>query len=138
MAEEDQRRVPVHARARAGQHIGQVLDQAVVRGQTAAQPPRFTVPVLVVPAHGKTPFVEPARHVLVAPGMFAQAVHQHHHTAQRTAFFQRPVLDGQVVAIDGNVGGECRLFQVPGFQGLVETVAICAITCATAAVSRRA
>ena len=62
--------------------------------------------ILVVAAHCKTPVVELAGNMVVATGMFAQAVHQQDHAAQRLARRQRPVLDGKVVTVESNKGGQ--------------------------------
>jgi hypothetical protein len=89
------------------QHLVQVFQQGVVIGQRALCAARVAVASLVVGTHTKAPVVEATRHGVVAPGVFAQAVHDEHHAARSPAHRQRPVVQGQVEAVaqgEGSLG----------------------------------
>ena len=96
------RESPGHACARTVHDVGQVVEQTRGRGQTTARPRRFPMAALVIAPHGKAPLVQPPRHVVVAPGMFAQTVHEDDHATQRYVVGQRPVLNDEVVAVGGD------------------------------------
>ena len=129
MAQQDQRQAVVHAGAGVVDDGRQVGQQAVVGRQIAAHAGRFAMAVLVVAAHRKAPLVEPVGHVLIAPHVLAQAVHQQHHAARRAAGRQRPVVQRQRLAVRAD---ELR----PG--GVAAHHGIRAMTSATAAVNRLA
>ena len=121
--EHDQRCARTHPEARFVDHFGQVRQQAIGTGQRTALAHRFAVAVLVVGPHGEAPLVQAFGQQVVAPGMFAQTVHDQHHAAYR-AFAQGPVHHHQVGAVPGGQGAE-----VGAAHGTP------AITLATAAVS---
>ena len=82
MTQQNKRRAVPQARACAVHNVGQIVQQARIRGQATTRATGFTMAALVVAAHGKTPLVELQGDVLVAAGMFTQAMHQDHHTTQ--------------------------------------------------------
>ena len=131
MAEQDQGQtwlttLLMHASGRID-HGGEVVKQGCVVRQAAARTARQTMAALVIRAHGKAPAVKFSGQWGVAPGVFTQTVHQQDLCARR-ARWRRPVMQQQGLAVSRGqrAQGSWRQAHQPG---------ICAITCATAAVS---
>ena len=108
-------------------HRGEVVKQGRVVRQAAARTARQTVAALVIRAHGKAPGPKFSGQWGVAAGVFTQAVHQQDLRARR-ARWRRPVMQHQGLAVSRGqrAQGSWRQAHQPG---------ICAIKCATAAVS---
>jgi hypothetical protein len=108
-------------------HGGQIVEQGGIVRQAAARTARQTVAALVIRAYGKAPVAQFSGQWGVSPRVFTQAVHQQHLRARR-ARWRRPVIQHQGLAVSRGqrTQGGGRQAHQPG---------ICAITCATAAVS---
>ena len=130
MAEQDQGQtwlttLLMHASGRID-HRGEVVKQGCVVRQAAARTARQTVAALVIRAHGKAPGPKFSGQWGVAAGVFTQAVHQQHLPTRRARC--RPVVQHQGLAVSRGQRALGRWY--PAHQP-----GICAITCATAAVS---
>lgn len=87
-------------------YLGQIGQQPVT-GQGTPLAHRFAMSELVVGLDRKPPAVEAFGDMVVTPGMFAQAMHDQHHSAHRP-LAQGPVDHHQVGAILGRERAEVR------------------------------